>query len=97
MDTVKLQVVYEPYTRYEMSSPKIGHITASTFREAIIKMLSRVEMYLDEESIKEQEQALGRELTQEELLDELTQQNGDGCDFIFQLSNEETGEIYIKD
>lgn len=97
MNTVKLKVVYEPYERYEMSSPKIGHITAPTFREAIIKMLSRVSMYLDKESIEEQEKELGRELTQEELIDQLTSQNGDGCDYIFLLRSEITGEVYIKE
>lgn len=97
METIKLKVVYEPYTRYDTPCPKAGRITAPTFREAIIKMLSKVNMYLEEDDIYAQEAELGRHLTQKEILDQLIEQNGDGCDFIFHLSNEETGETYIKD
>lgn len=96
MDNIKLKVVYEHYARGESSTVAIGHITAPTFREAIIKMLSVIGMYLDEEGIKEREEELGREMTQEELIDELAMQNGDGCDYIMSLINETTGEIYME-
>ena len=95
MSDIKLRVLYEPYPRYEVTVPKLGHITAKSFREAIIKMLSNVRMYDDEESILEREEELGRQMTQEELIDMLVSQNGDGCDYIIALENEDTKERYI--
>lgn len=96
MDNIKLKVVYEPYERFTDCGPRIGHITAPTFREAIIKMLSRVGMYLDEDVIMEKEEDMGREMTKEELIEALVNENGDGCDFIISLTNEVTGEVYIE-
>lgn len=95
MSKIKLKVVYVPYRRYEESAPNIGHITASSFREAIIKMLTRVRMYADKDTIEEYEEELGRQMTQEELVDMLVAENGDGCDFIVALTNETTGESYM--
>ena len=96
MDNIKLKVVYEPYERFNQCGPKIGHITAPTFREAIIKMLSKVGMCLEEETLLEKEEELGREMTKEELIEALVEENGDGCDYIFSLTNETTGETYIE-
>ena len=95
MNSIKLKVVYEPYQRYQPACPRIGHITAKSFRQAVIKMLSRVRMYADEEVILEREEQLGREMTQEEMIEMLYAENGDGCDFIFSLTNETTGEVYM--
>ena len=97
MATVRLKVVYEPYQRYEPGAPCVGHITADSFREALIKMLSRVRMYTDEDSIQEREEELDREMTPEEIINQLKIENGDGCDYIFSLSNEDTGEEYISE
>ena len=96
MKPIRLKVVYEPYQRYEPSAPCVGHITANSFREAIIKMLDRVRMYLDPETIQEYEEEQGREMTQEELIRRLEMENGDGCDYIFSLSNEDSGEEYMS-
>lgn len=95
MSQIKLKVIYIPYRRYEDVLPNIGHITANSFREAIIKMLSIVGMYSDKNTIEAHEQEIGREMTQEELVDMLESENGDGCDFIITLMNETTGEEYI--
>lgn len=95
MSAIKLRVLYEPYQRYESVCPCIGHITADSFRQAIIKMLSRVRMYVDEEVILEREEQLGREMTQQEIIDMLYSENGDGCDYIISLTNEVTGEVYM--
>lgn len=97
MAQIKLKVIYEPYARYEPTYPVIGHITAGSFREAIIKMLDKVRMYSDGDEILEQEEELGRQMTQDELIDLLNQQNGDGCDYITSLTNELTGETYITE
>lgn len=97
MDNIKLKVLYVPYKRYEDCAPCIGHITGDSFSQAIVKMLDRVRMYTDGEEILEREQELGRELTQEEIIELLVGQNGDGCDYIVCLENEVTGEKYIDE
>ena len=95
MSAIKLKVLYEPYQRYEPGCPCIGHIKAGSFRQAVIKMLSRVKMYADEESILETEERLGRKMTQDEMIEMLYAENGDGCDYIISLVNEVTGEVYM--
>lgn len=100
MAEIKLKVVYEPYYRNETDAPtiSIGHITAPTFREAIIKMLSKVEAYINIGDVEVREDEMGREMTQEELIEALVQDEGDTfeCDCIISLTNEVTGEIYIE-
>lgn len=95
MEDIRIKVVYIRYTRYCEGPTVIGHVTAKSFREAIIKMLSKVGMYDDEDTILEREEELGREMTQDELINLLNGQNGDGCDFIVSLMNEDTGEEYL--
>jgi hypothetical protein len=96
MSKMKIRVVYIPYARYIETGVAIGHITAKSFRDAIIKMLSRVNMYQDKMSIMEREDELGRKLTQEELIDLLVAENGDGCDYIVSIMNEDTEEVYMS-
>ena len=96
MGTIKIRVVYIPYARYVDTATVIGHISAESFREAIIKMLGKIGMYADEDTVLEREQELGRELNQEELIDMLQAENGDGCDFIISIMNEDTGEKYLE-
>lgn len=95
MGNIKIRVLYDPYRRYENVPPMIGHISAESFRQAIIKMLDKVNMYDDEYSILEREEELGRQMTQQELIEMLESQNGDGCDYIISLINETTGEVYM--
>lgn len=95
MSAIKLRVLYERYRRYEPMCPCIGHITSDSFRQAIIKMLSKVSMYANEEVILEREEQLGREMTQQEIIDMLYSENSDGCDYIISLTNEVTGEVYM--
>ena len=94
---MKIRVLYIPYVRYEETSPVIGHITAASFREAFLKMLTKVRMYTDDDDILAEEEELGRELTQDELLNIIDSQNGDGCDCIISIINEETEEVYFED
>ena len=95
MENIKIRVVYIPYMRYEEGPVTNGHITAKSFREAILAMLEKVRMYADEESILEREEELGRQLDQDELMDIIASENGDGCDYIASIMNEDTHEEYL--
>lgn len=93
---IKLRVVYLPYERYEDGNVNIGHIKAPTLRSALLEMLNRVNLYLDEESILEIEEEYGRELTADEIIREIQEQNGDGCDTILSILDENTKQEYIN-
>lgn len=96
MEEIKIRVVYIPYARYVETATVIGHITAASFRDAIIKLLGKIGMYADEDTILDREEELGREMTQTELLDMLQAENGDGCDYIVSITDEDTGEKYLE-
>lgn len=96
MENIKIRVVYIPYARYVDTATVIGHVNAESFRQAIIKLLNKIGMYADGETILEREEELGRVMTQEELIEMISAENGDGCDFIVSITNEQTGEVYLE-
>lgn len=81
---VKLAVVYETYPE--------GGLVKSTFsgeteKDALLEMLETVYMYLSAEEAEE--------LTVNEIIEEITCQNGDGCDFIYSIENVTDGKTYL--
>ena len=95
--TVRIKVLYQTYTRYQEMPISEGHITAPDLRTAILALLDRIGMYADSEEILELEEENGKKWTAEELIDNfISSVNGDGCDFVFNIKNEETGEIIFN-
>lgn len=95
--TMRIKVVYQRYERYQETPISEGHITAPDLRTAILALLDRIGMYADSEEILALEEEDGKKWTAEELIDKfISQVNGDGCDFIFNITNEETGEIIFN-
>ena len=95
--TVRIKVLYQTYTRYQEMPISEGHITAPDLRTAILALLDRIGMYADSEVVLELEEENGKKWTAEELIDKfISQVNGDGCDFVFNIKNEETGEIIFN-
>lgn len=95
--TVRIKVVYQRYERYQETPISEGHITAPDLRTAILALLDRIGMYADSEVILALEEEDGKKWTAEELIDKfISQVNGDGCDFIFNITNEDTGEIIFN-
>ena len=95
---IKLRVVYIPYVRYEGLNVCIGHIKASTLRSALLEMLNRINLYWDEESILElEEMEYQREITADEIIEVIQEYNGDGCDTIISILDEDTKQEYMKD
>lgn len=83
---VKLDVLYE------IAYPE-GELVKSTFsgeteKDALLDMLETVYMYLSSEEAEE--------LTVDEIIEELTCQNGDGCDFIYSIENVANGKTYLN-
>ena len=72
-------------------------MTAADLRTAILGLLDNIGMYADSEVISELEEENGKKWTAEELIDKfISRVNGDGCDFVFNITNEETGEIIFN-
>ena len=95
--TIRIKVVYQRYERYQETPISEGHITAPDLRTAILALLDRIGMYADSEEILALEEEDGKKWTAEELIDKfISRVNGDGCDFVFNITNEETGEIIFN-
>ena len=95
--TIRIKVVYQRYERYQETPISEGHITAPDLRTAILALLDRIGMYCDSEEILALEEENGKKWTAEELINNfICSVNGDGCDFVFNIKNEETGEIIFN-
>ena len=94
---MRIKVLYRRYERYQETPISEGHITAPDLRTAILALLDRIGMYVHSEDVLEVEEASGKKWTAEELIDNfICSVNGDGCDFVFNIKNEETGEIIFN-
>lgn len=59
-------------------------------------MLQNIGVYV--ESVEEIKEEMEKEVTVEEVIDRIVAENGDGCDFVFSIKNDDTGEsIYESD
>lgn len=94
---MRIKVVYQRYERYHETPISEGHITAPDLRTAILALLDNIGMYADSEVVLELEEENGKKWTAEELIDKfICSVNGDGCDIVFNIKNEETGEIIFN-
>ena len=94
---MKIKVTYQRYERYQETPISEGRITAPDLRTAILALLDRIGMYVDSEDVLEQEEENGKKWTAEELIDNfICSVNGDGCALVFNIKNEETGEIIFN-
>ena len=94
---MRIKVVYQRYRRDQETLISEGHITAPDLRTAILALLDKIGMYVDSEDVLEQEEENGKKWTAEELIANfISPVNGDGCDFVFNITNEETGEIIFN-
>ena len=94
---MRIKVVYQRYERYQETPISEGRITAPDLRTAILALLDEIRMYADSEVILELEEDNGKKWTAEDLIDKFIYPvNGEGCDFVFNIKNEETGEIIFN-
>lgn len=94
---MKIRIHYTPYERYSDCSPVIGHVIAPTVEEALFKALEKkINVYTWEGFQKEFEEDLGRKATVEDIIKKIEDCNGDGCDYVHSIVNEETGEEIFK-
>lgn len=90
---VKLHVEYEPYDRYTQNPIKKANITAPTLREALAKMVDKMTLYLEPDEVMDVEEFP----TENDIIERISESNGDGCDFIYLLKDSNDGFIYIDE
>lgn len=84
LKTVELTVLYETYPESKLVE---STFSGETEKDALLEMLKTVYMYLSSKGAEE--------LTVNEIIEELTYQNGNGCDFIYSIQNASNGKTYF--
>ena len=94
---MRIKVLYQQYKRYEETPISEGHITAPDLRTAILALLDKIGMCAKSKDVLDQEEENGKKWTAEELIDNfICSVNGYGYDVVFNIKNEETGEIIFN-
>ena len=94
---MRIKVVYQRYRRDQETLISEGRITAPNLRTAILALLDKIVMYVDSKDVLALEEENGKKWTAEELIDNfISSVNGDGCDVVLNIKNEETGEIIFN-
>lgn len=87
---VTLEVKFEVYGRYGDGGEIItAKVSGKDLRHALMRMVDKMRLYIDSDDIEE------RNLTAEQILDSISDTNGDGCDMIYMLKNLTTNEVLI--
>lgn len=88
---VTLFCTFEPYERYG-GGGRLRKVkaTGTDNLSAISKLVDKMLLYIDSERIEEDE------MTFEDVIDAIESSNGDGCDFIYELKDNQ-GNVYISD
>lgn len=88
---VKLKVTFEPYARYTSSGYKTATVSGDDLLSALKKMCDNMQLYIDSDYIEEEE------MSADDVIEKIERSNGDGCDFILNLTNLTTGETLIEE
>lgn len=84
---------YEVYDRGGPIQIKKRRAKGPDLRSALLKLISKMMTYIDVDEAEEDPDTY----TTEYILDNLSESNGDGCDFIMELKNDTTGEVLISE
>ena len=88
---VKLKVTYEPYERYSSNGIKAATVSGTDLLDALKKMVDHMCLYLDREQIEDEN------MSAEDIIEEISYSNGDGCDFIYTIQNLTTNETLLDE
>lgn len=91
----RIECLYEVYDRTPNANTNHITIEGSSLRVCLMKLLDIVHMYSEPDDILDEEEETGIKLTPEDILERIESQNGDGCDFIFYIKDEITGELLL--
>lgn len=88
---VTLEVMYDPYMRYETKPTRHFKVKGNDLLEALKKMCDKMSLYITSDDIEEEV------MTPEEVIDRIYEENGDGCDFVMFIKNLTTGEMLLEE
>ena len=88
---VKLKVTYEPYERYSSNGIKIATVSGADVLDALKKMVDHMSLYIDSDQIEEEN------MSADDVIEEISYSNGDGCDFIHNITNLTTNEVLLDE
>ena len=88
---ITLQCIVEPYDRHIHHSVRRVTVKGETLLKALMELVDRINVYIDSEDIED------REMTAEDVVNNLKESNGDGCDMIYLLECITTGEVLIDE
>lgn len=87
---VTLEVKFEVYGRYGDGGEIItAKVSGKDLRHALMRMCDKMRLYIDSDDIER------TNMTAEDILDSISEANGDGCDMIYMLRNLTTNEVLI--
>ena len=85
-----LEVKFEVYGRYGDGGEIItAKVSGKDLRHALMRMCDKMRLYIDSDDIER------TNMTAEDILDSISEANGDGCDMIYMLRNLTTNEVLI--
>lgn len=94
---MKIKIDYEKYNPFK--GPSFASITLNgkTLRSCLLSAFDKLQLYSDANDIIEEENGEGKKYSDDELLDILIEQSGDGADYIFTIKDLDTGKILYTD
>lgn len=84
--SIELKVKYEDYPDGNI---KVEYFTGNSLLDALKKMADKLLLYIDVETIEEDE------MSADDVLKAIETRNGDGCDYIITMENTRTGELLM--
>jgi hypothetical protein len=92
-EEIELKCTFLPYDRYPSGRIPYKTITVkgATEVDALAQLAYELDIYLSPEEIYDDNMAVN------DILQEIEERNGDGCDYISFLKNVTTGDIYINE
>lgn len=93
---MKIKIDYEIYDRIGGNFNSIT-ISGKTLRSCLLSAFDKLQLYSDANDIIEEETEEGKKYSDDELLDILIEQSGDGSDYIFTIKDLDTGKILYTD
>lgn len=94
---MKYRIVYEKYLRYNQGPLKTNIFEANSDIEAIIKVIDNCGYgYYDENDCELGDDDFIMPTNLEEVLEILSNSNGDGCDYVFTIQNITTNQTLLE-
>lgn len=94
---VTLEVMFEKYIRYGDGGIHTAKISGKDEVDALIRMCDKMRLYIDSDWAEEFKEETGSYLTVENIIENISMNNGDGCDYIFYIKNLTSGETLLDE